>query len=384
MAAPHTRRHRATGVPGRWRRPRHPPPIVLLPAPLHTPAGWSRVTAAPLATPRAGSLRAGRGRRRGHAAPPHATEEADEHAPTRPDRPRHPGLRRRDGRRGAWQRRHPAPPGTTRAATTRWPTPSRASPWASAAWSHRSCRPACLDPVTPGRGRHAKVLDGHRRGGLGGHHRRRRRPPPPRTGGLPDAGTLPAADRVRRAPARMPCRAFATPRSPAGSPAPPPRPRSRRPRSRWRRPGRRRRAGRGSSPARGATSAPGGPPSRRHPGLGRHLLLEPPPQAREPLAVGHARRAPLERALQPLDRAAPAGRRGPHDERALRPARPGRGAAERHRGRPRRQPASTSSGSTPRRSGRSAGSRTCSTRPRTTGCTTAATGSTSTATTAAS
>ena len=43
--------------------------------------------------------------------------------------------------------------------------------------------------------------------------------------------------------------------------------------------------------------------------LGLHLLLEPPVHAREPVHVGDPRRAPLERALQPVDRAAPARRR---------------------------------------------------------------------------
>ena len=42
-------------------------------------------------------------------------------------------------------------------------------------------------------------------------------------------------------------------------------------------------------------------------GLGLHLLLEPPPHAREPLHVGDTRRAPFERALQPVHGAPPAG-----------------------------------------------------------------------------
>ena len=88
----------------------------------------------------------------------------------------------------------------------------------------------------------------------------------------------------------------------------------------------------------GPTWGPGWWPTRRPPRLGRPLLLEPPFKPREPLAVGDARRPPQQRALQPLDRAAPAGRRGPDDDRALRPARPRRGAAERHRERPRPQP----------------------------------------------
>ena len=48
---------------------------------------------------------------------------------------------------------------------------------------------------------------------------------------------------------------------------------------------------------------------RRGAGLGLHLLLEPPVHAREPVHVGDPRGAPLERALQPLDRAAAARRR---------------------------------------------------------------------------
>ena len=43
--------------------------------------------------------------------------------------------------------------------------------------------------------------------------------------------------------------------------------------------------------------------------VGLHLLLEPPVHAREPVHVGDPRRAPLERALQPVDGAAPARRR---------------------------------------------------------------------------
>ena len=48
---------------------------------------------------------------------------------------------------------------------------------------------------------------------------------------------------------------------------------------------------------------------RRHPRMGLHLLLEPPVHAQEPVHVGDPRGAPLERALQPVHRAAPAGRR---------------------------------------------------------------------------
>ena len=128
-----------------------------------------------------------------------------------------------------WQRRHPAPPGTTRAgdyeladtiASLTMGVGSLVAPFVSA---------RLLDPVTPGRGPLREGADGHRRRRLGGHHRRRRRcavaaraaasrmpaPCPPRT-------------RAPRAPARMPCRTFATPRSVAGSPEPPPWPPSRR------------------------------------------------------------------------------------------------------------------------------------------------------------
>ena len=57
---------------------------------------------------------------------------------------------------------------------------------------------------------------------------------------------------------------------------------------------------------------------RGHRRLGFHLLLEPPLHAREPVHVGRARRAPLERALQPVHRAAPTGGRCPRDLPALR------------------------------------------------------------------
>ena len=67
----------------------------------------------------------------------------------------------------------------------------------------------------------------------------------------------------------------------------------------------------------------------RDPGLGLHLLLEPPAQPREPLAVGGPRGPPLQRALQPLDRAAAAGRRGGHAGRAVR--RPGSARASARR-----------------------------------------------------
>ena len=58
-------------------------------------------------------------------------------------------------------------------------------------------------------------------------------------------------------------------------------------------------------PGRPASS----PPSADDRGLGLHLLLEPPAHARVPLPVGHPRRAPQLRAVQPVDRPAPAGGR---------------------------------------------------------------------------
>ncbi len=73
-------------------------------------------------------------------------------------------------------------------------------------------------------------------------------------------------------------------------------------------------------------------------GLGLHLLLEPPRQPREPLALGGARGAPLQRALQPVDGAAPAGGRGRDADPALRPARAGRRTAPADRAGPRHQP----------------------------------------------
>ena len=56
----------------------------------------------------------------------------------------------------------------------------------------------------------------------------------------------------------------------------------------------------------------------RHRRLGLHLLLEPPVHARGAGAVGAPRRAPLERALQPLHRAAAAGGRRARRVPALR------------------------------------------------------------------
>ena len=285
-----------------------------------------------------------------------------------------------------WQRRNPAPPGTTRAgdyeladtiASLTMGVGSLVAPFVSA---------RLLDPVTPGRGRYAKVLMGGRGRGLGRHHRRRRAASAPRAGRPPGC---------RRAAGRGPARATHRPGCRA-APA--------------------RRAARPAA-SRGATAVAAvastaltvattwsaqtsgtrlfavtkrdlgtgaGGQRRRDPGLGRHLLLEPPVQPREPLAVGDARRAPQQRALQPVDGAAPAGGRGADDERALRPARAGRGAAERHRERPGAQPDLPVLD--PHRGGevdRLARERAQHAR-RTTGCTTASTASTSTATTAAS
>ena len=76
----------------------------------------------------------------------------------------------------------------------------------------------------------------------------------------------------------------------------------------------------------------------RRPRLGLHLLLEPPPQPRVALAVGRARRPPLERALQPVDGPAAAGRGVDHDRGAVRPARPARRPAGAHRAGARAQP----------------------------------------------
>ena len=50
---------------------------------------------------------------------------------------------------------------------------------------------------------------------------------------------------------------------------------------------------------------------RRARRLGLHLLLEPPVHAHQPLHVGRPRGPPLERAVQPVDRPAPAGGRRP-------------------------------------------------------------------------
>jgi sterol desaturase/sphingolipid hydroxylase (fatty acid hydroxylase superfamily) len=93
-----------------------------------------------------------------------------------------------------WQRRHPAPAGTTRAgdyeladtiASLTMGVGSLVAPFVSA---------RLLDPVTPGRGRYAKVLMGVAVAASAATTvadvvRRRRA-----DGGLPDAGTLPAAD----------------------------------------------------------------------------------------------------------------------------------------------------------------------------------------------
>ena len=220
-----------------------------------------------------------------------------------------------------WQRRNPAPAGTTRAgdyeladtiASLTMGVGSLVAPFVSA---------RLLDPVTPGRGRYAKVLMGTRRRGLGGHHRRRRRAAPPRAGRAPRR-RHPPGHRPARAPHRPGCRA-----APARCPARPAGHRCHR--------GRRRRVHRPDRrddvvgadqrhPAvRGHPARPRHRPGRqrgRDPRLGLHLLLEPPVHAREPLHVGDPRRAPLERALQPVDGAAPAGGRRP-DVRALRPAR---------------------------------------------------------------
>ena len=119
-------------------------------------------------------------------------------------------------------------------------------------------------------------------------------------------------------------------------------------------------------------------------GVGLPLLLGPPLHAQQPVHVGDPRRAPLERALQPVDGAAPARRRGVRDLRALRlavpvrhPARTGRDGAGREPALPVLDPHRD------RRDGW-AGPRRSSTRLRTTACTTGRTASTSTATTAAS
>jgi sterol desaturase/sphingolipid hydroxylase (fatty acid hydroxylase superfamily) len=97
-----------------------------------------------------------------------------------------------------WQRRNPAPPGTTRAgdyeladtiASLSMGVGSLIAPFVSA---------RLLDPVTPGRGRHAKMLMGVAVAACAATTvadvvRRRRE-----HGGLPDAGTLPAADPLVR------------------------------------------------------------------------------------------------------------------------------------------------------------------------------------------
>ena len=239
----------------------------------------------------------------------------------------------------AWQRRHPAPPGTVRAgdyaladtmASLTMGVGSLVAPFVTT---------RLLDPVTPGVGRHARLLMGTAVATsavttvLDVVRRRKAH------GGLPDAGTLPTgarptprtgSDAVPRPPDDTLLRrvdgaiAAAAVASTALTVA-----------TTWsaQTSGMRLFARSRRDLGTGWVAQCG-----RHPRLGRHLLLEPPPQPREPLAVGHARRAPLERALQPLDGPAPAGRGGPHDERAVRHPRPGRRAAERHRERPRAQP----------------------------------------------
>ena len=88
--------------------------------------------------------------------------------------------------------------------------------------------------------------------------------------------------------------------------------------------------------------------------LGLHLLLEPPVHARGARDVGHPRRPPLERALQPVDRAAAARRRRARRVAALRAAVPGGHPAGASCSRPGASTSSTSTGSTPTRSARSA------------------------------
>ena len=81
--------------------------------------------------------------------------------------------------------------------------------------------------------------------------------------------------------------------------------------------------------------------------------------------------APLQRALQPLDRPAPTGGRGRHPHRALRPAGAARRASGADRARPRDQPDLPVLDPHRDDPAGSAGWRRCSTPRRTTGCTTA-------------
>ena len=220
--------------------------------------------------------------------------------------------------------------------------------------------PRLLRPLTPGRGRWGRATVATGRRGRRRHHGRR--PGPPRRRARP-AALLDREGGVRR----------------------------------WRRRrGRRRRGGDVDVGVAHHTRAPVAPPSRprsrrrpararrRHPRLGLHLLLEPPLHAREPLHVGRARRAPLERALQPVDRAAPAGGRAVRHLRPLRRRCAWSASRPAGRDRPGRQPPlpvldphRDDRAPGPGRGGRS-------TRRRTIGSTTARTAGTSTATTAAS
>ncbi len=125
--------------------------------------------------------------------------------------------------------------------------------------------------------------------------------------------------------------------------------------------------------------------ARRHRRVGLHLLLEPPVHARGPGHVGDPRGPPLERAVQPVDRAPPAGGRRARGVGSVRAPRPGRRPTRTSSARRGRSTCSTSTGSTPMRSGgcQRASSR-CSTRRRTIGPITAGIRSTSIATTARS